>query len=406
MSAQGVEVASFVFSIIRQAREQLTQLWQAQKETVAGQQDFLLAATLGDAHDALVPSAGDIVAGTHRESRSAAKHPLGVDRPLPAMSTMGPPGAPWPPTSPIPDVMWARMQSESGNLRGQVVSLLAALNEIRQAGHNEHPTAIWMQQVAAAAVSSEKFNHPGPQPVLPASGDYSAVGAVVWVQGHWFDMPNNQRARIERVAPGGRLLKVTSLGDDTVRRVPLGALCGWELVEGTTVQFAFKGAITSRTGLPAAPVVVESSADDREIDENIDLMLAITPEGTIAGALPASQYQSHDVPYPDGWGELREAGVAFSMHEFIAASHTQAKNLLANYNPRDFAERYVAASRPVPLEIELADGGCIEAADDAGAIRRRDKDGNCEEIRRPGDADYEEWANILEEHGDQRSDAR
>ena len=39
--------------------------------------------------------------------------------------------------------------------------------------------------------------------------------------------------------------------------------------------------------------------------------------------------------------------------------------------------------------IELSDGGCIEPPDENGVIRRRDKDGNCEDISRPDDDDYD-----------------
>lgn len=39
-------------------------------------------------------------------------------------------------------------------------------------------------------------------------------------------------------------------------------------------------------------------------------------------------------------------------------------------------------------DIELSDGGVIEAPDSEGAIRRRDIHGNLEDVKRPEDADY------------------
>lgn len=39
-----------------------------------------------------------------------------------------------------------------------------ALQQIRQAGYNEHPTSVWMQKVAAHALEPRKFPNPGEQP--------------------------------------------------------------------------------------------------------------------------------------------------------------------------------------------------------------------------------------------------
>lgn len=51
--------------------------------------------------------------------------------------------------------------------------------------------------------------------------------------------------------------------------------------------------------------------------------------------------------------------------------------------------------------IELSDGGVIEPPDDDGTIRYRDSHGNCEDVRRPGEAGWQEWADLF---GVQESD--
>jgi hypothetical protein len=48
--------------------------------------------------------------------------------------------------------------------------------------------------------------------------------------------------------------------------------------------------------------------------------------------------------------------------------------------------------------IELSDGGCLEFPEDDGTIRRRDVHGNCEEVRRPGDDGWQEWADMFPDY--------
>jgi len=43
-------------------------------------------------------------------------------------------------------------------------------------------------------------------------------------------------------------------------------------------------------------------------------------------------------------------------------------------------------------DIEMPNGGCIEAPDEDGHIRIRDEHGNCTDKREPGDSDWQELA--------------
>ena len=43
----------------------------------------------------------------------------------------------------------------------------------------------------------------------------------------------------------------------------------------------------------------------------------------------------------------------------------------------------------------FSDSSYLEPPDDEGVIRRFDVHGNCEGIRRPGDADWQEWADLF-----------
>jgi len=56
------------------------------------------------------------------------------------------------------------------------------------------------------------------------------------------------------------------------------------------------------------------------------------------------------------------------------------------------------------VDLELSDGGVIEVPDEEGVIRRRDKDGNCEEVRYMGDDDWNDWADMFNLNEDDFTD--
>lgn len=56
---------------------------------------------------------------------------------------------------------------------------------------------------------------------------------------------------------------------------------------------------------------------------------------------------------------------------------------------------YIIQPELIQSEIELEDGGCIEAPDSDGVIRRVDCNGNVEQTWELGDEDWFKWAELF-----------
>ena len=114
-------------------------------------------------------------------------------------------------------------------------------------------------------------------------------------------------------------------------------------------------------------------------------------KGTIKFEFSFDEDEEEEVPDPDGIAETLHAMLVAEVAKAGLAPTLTIGEFLLDGIPRDRPH----VTKMSDKEVEFSDGGCIEAPDDDGTIRRRDAHGNCEEIQRIGDEGWAHWAGMF-----------